>query len=336
MSVLLAKQIDVSKIKYSEVKILKSAAKSVYVNYNGSKLFMQTPVMSLPYGVNDNSKFSDQGDEKKYDLTLSFGGMQENAKVKQFFDKLKEFEEKIIGDSFDNRMSWFKNNFNNNKDVVSTMFTPMIKHHKNKETGDIDDKYPPSMKVKIPYNSKEDKFEFDAYDMDNNEVGFASILDNLKGGKAQLIIQLNGIWFAGGMFGASWKVVSGKFQQNNVSKITFLVDSDAEDNDDEDDDISIDEDVLKKQLPVPSKSQKTEKAATPVVPVVPATPVAPATLAHPKEAPKEEVVEEEEEDEEEVDEEEPDDDEEEEARPPTPPPEPVKAVKKAVKKVTKC
>jgi ribosomal protein S17E len=323
MSVLLAKQIDVSKIKYSEVKILKSAAKSVYVNYNGSKLFMQTPVMSLPYGVNDNSKFSDQGDEKKYDLTLSFGGMQENAKVKQFFDKLKELEEKIIGDSFDNRMSWFKNNFNNNKDVVSTMFTPMIKHHKNKETGEIDDKYPPSMKVKIPYNSKEDKFEFDSYDMDNNEAGFASMLDNLKGGKAQLIIQLNGIWFAGGMFGCSWKVVSGKFQQNNVSKIAFLVDSDAEDIDDEEDDISIDEDVLKKPLPVSSKSQKTEKAAPPKE----------APKETPKETPKEEV-EEEEEDEEEVDEDEPEEDEE-ETRPPTPPPEPVKAVKKAVKKVTK-
>ncbi len=326
MSVLLPKQIDVSKIKYSEVKVLKSGSKSIYVNHNGSKLFVQTPVMSLPYGVNDNSKFADtddkKSDEKKYDLTLSFANMQDNAKVKQFFDKLKELEEKLIDDAFSNRQAWFKNNFNNNKDVVSTMFTPVIKHHKSKDTGEIDDKYPPTLKVKIPYNAKEDKFEFDAYDMDNNEVSFATILDNLKGGKAQLIIQLNGIWFAGGMFGVSWKIVSGKFQQNNVNKIAFVVDSDAEDNgDDDDDDISIDEEVLRKPAmqappaapaPAPSKTAKVEKPA-------------PA-----KEEPEEE---EEDEDEQEA---EAEDDEEEEERPPTPPPEPVKPVKKAVKKVAKC
>jgi hypothetical protein len=324
MSVLLPKQIDVSKIKYSELKTLKSGAKSIYVNHCGSKLFVQTPVMSLPYGVNDNSKFADvdkKVDEKKFDLTLSFGGMDTNAKLETFFNKLKELEEKVISDAYENRMAWFKNNYGNNKEILASMFTPIIKHDKDKQTGNIANKYPPTLKVKIPYNAKEDKFEFDAYDMDNNEVNFSTILENLKGGKAQLIIQLNGIWFAGGMFGLSWKIVSGKFQQNNVNKIAFVVDSDAEDNadDDEDDDISIDEEVLKKPVPVappPSKPAKVEKSAPP------------------KEEPQEEVVEEEEEDEEE-DAEEAEEEEEEEERPPTPPPEPVKPVKKAVKKVAK-
>jgi hypothetical protein len=322
MSVLLPKQIDASKIKYSEVKVLKSGAKTVYVNHNGSKLFVQTPVMSLPYGTNDNSKFADteKKDEKKFDLTLSFSGMDNNAKLETFFNKLKELEDKIISDAFDQRMNWFKNNYGNNKEILASMFTPIIRHDKDKVTGNVLNKYPPTLKVKIPYNAKEDKFEFDAYDMDNNEVNFASILENLKGGKAQLIIQLNGIWFAGGMFGVSWRIVSGKFQQNNVNKIAFVVDSDAEDNgdDDEEDDISIDEEVLKKPMPTPvappSKAAKVEKAPPP------------------KEEPKEEEVEEEEEDEEEQEPE----DEEEEERPPTPPPEPVKPVKKAVKKVAKC
>lgn len=322
MSVLLAKQIDVSKVRYSEVKVLKSGSKTVYVNHGGSKLFVQTPVMSLPYGVNDNSKFADvdkKVDEKKFDLTLSFGGMDTNPKLETFFNKLKELEEKVISDAFDQRMSWFKNNYGNNKEILASMFTPIIKHDKDKQTGNITNKYPPTLKVKIPYNAKEDKFEFDAYDMDNNEVNFSTILENLKGGKAQLIIQLNGIWFAGGMYGLSWKIVSGKFQQNNLNKIAFVVDSDAEDNadDDEEDDISIDEEVLKKAVPVappPSKPAKVEKSAPP------------------KEEPQEEVEEEEEDEEEDAEEAE---EEEEEERPPTPPPEPVKPVKKAVKKVAK-
>ena len=319
MSVLLPKNIDVNKLKYSEVKVLKSGAKSVYMNYDGAKLMIQTPILTLPYGVNDSSQFVKEGDdkvkkdeEKKYDLTLSFKGITENPKVKQFHDKLKDMEQKVIEDAFANRLLWFKNNFNNNKDVVSNMFTPMVKHDKDKATGEIANKYPPTFRVKVPYSAKEDKFEFDAYDMDNNDVEFADIVNNLKGGKAQLIIQLNGIWFSGGMFGCSWKIVSGKFQQTNTAKVTFIVDSDVDKDDEEedDDDISVDEDALKKP---PAQVEKTvEKPSVQV----------------------EKPVEEEEEDEEEEEEDE-EEEEEEEDRPPTPPPEPVKPVKKAVKKAAK-
>ena len=305
MSVLLPKNIDVKKIKYAEMKVLKSGAKSVYVSYEGSKLLLQTPVMSLPYGVNDNSKFKeDNGDEKKYDLTLSFRGMEENPKMKVFHDKMKALEDKIVEDAFANRQPWFKNNFNNNKDVILTKFTPMVKLDKDKETGEITNKYPPTFKVKLPYDAKNDKFEFDAYDMDTNEIDFTKIVNNMKGGKAQLIIQLNGIWFSGGMFGCSWKVVSGKFQQSNMSKVVFLEDSDAEkadDDEEDDDDISVDEDVIKKpQAQAPDDSNEVEE--------------------------EEEDVD--------NDEEVAAEDEEEEERPPTPPPaKPV--VKKAVKKTTK-
>lgn len=267
MSVLLPKNIDVKKIKYSEVKVMKSGAKSVYMNYDGSKVLLQTPVLNLPYGTNDNSKFidkNDKGDGKKYDITLSFKGMQDNVKIQTFYDKMRELEEKIVDDAFTNRQLWFKNNYNNNKDVVSTMFTPMIKMDKDKETGEIANKYPPTFKVKLPYNTLEDKFEFDTYDMENNELDFSDIMNNLKGGKAQLIIQLNGIWFAGGMFGCSWKVVSGKFQQSNMSKVVFLEDSDVDKSDDEDDEvdsISADLDHVKETNQVPEEEEDIDEDA---------------------------------------------------------------------------
>ena len=38
MNVLLPKNLDINKIKYSELKVMKSGAKSVYVNYSGSKI----------------------------------------------------------------------------------------------------------------------------------------------------------------------------------------------------------------------------------------------------------------------------------------------------------
>jgi hypothetical protein len=356
MNVLLAKNFDTTKLKYSELKVMKSGAKSVYINYNGNKVNLQTPVLTIPYGVNDNMQFIKKDDnrkdeERKYDVTVSFKGMDENPKIKQFHDKMKELENKIIDDAFSNRLVWFKNNYGGNKDVVANMFTPIVKHDKDKLTGEYANKYPPTFKAKIPYNSFENKFEFDCYDMENNETNFNDILANLKGGKAQFIIQLSGIWFSAGMFGCSWKIVSAKFQQINTSKITFVADSDddnANDDEDDEDDISVDTDVIAKisQKPVaaaaPAADKKTvvEKV---VVPVAAAAAAAAKTVHKPIPQEEEDDEEEDEEDDVEADdaglanvEEEDEDDEEDE---PEPPPvkveEPVKPEAKTKKAVVK-
>jgi len=221
---------------------MKSGAKSVYLNYQGSKINIQTPVLSIPYGVNDNTQFikddpKRKDEARKYDITASFKGKDENPKVQAFHDKLIELEQKICEDASKNSVAWFKKNFEGNKGAIENMFSPIVRRDKDKETGMYADKYPPTFKAKIPYNSEDDKFDFDCYDMDNNEVDFKEYVANLKGGKAQFIIQLNGLWFSAGMFGCSWKIVSAKFQKINTSKITFVKDSDEEnvDGDDEDD-----------------------------------------------------------------------------------------------------
>ena len=83
--------------------------------------------------------------------------------------------------------------------------------------------------------------------MENEELDFQSIMKNLKGAKTQLIVQLTGIWFAGGKYGCSWKIVSGKFQLHQNSKVAFIEDSDTENValDDDEDDISVDNDAIK-------------------------------------------------------------------------------------------
>ena len=334
MNVLLPKNFNVDKIKYSELKIMKSGAKSVYLNYSGSKINIQTPVMNIPYGVNDNQKFIKDDPKRKdeapkYDITVSFKGLDENPKMKIFHDKMKELEQKIIDDAFANRLAWFKNNYNNNKDTVSTMFSRIVRHDKDKETGEVANKYPATFKAKIPYNSLDGKFEFDAYDMDNNEINFSDYVNNLKGGKAQFIIQLNGIWFSAGMFGCSWKIVSGKFMQSNTAKPTFIAESDDEVIDEDDDeDIEVDAEAIQKKL------IKTE-----------------IVVEKPSSSNKDDDEEDESDDDDEDDDEEDDEnnsptdkqiisDEEEDETPITPPPAPIvepsapvkKAVKKAVKK----
>ena len=337
MNVLLAKNFNVDKLKYSELKVMKSGAKSIYINYNGAKVNLQTPILNIPYGVNDNMQFikkdeARKDEERKYDITVSFKGMDENPKIKQFHDKMKELEQKIIDDAFTNRLVWFKNNYSGNKDVVSNMFTPIVKHDKDKVTGEYANKYPPTFKAKIPYNSLENKFEFDCYDMENNEINFNDILSNLKGGKAQFIIQLSGIWFSAGMFGCSWKIVSSKFQQINTSKITFVADSDDElvntNDEDDEDDISVDSEVIAK---ITQKQPEVNKKT-----LVEKQPVAAVAAAVVKVIPSEEEDEDDDEEEdtnelENVDEE--DEDEEEEVVPVKVVEEPVKPVETKAKKV---
>lgn len=315
---------------------MKSGAKSVYLNYQGSKINIQTPVLSIPYGVNDNTQFikddpKRKDEARKYDITASFKGMDENPKVQAFHDKLVELENKICEDASKNSVAWFKKNFEGNKGAIENMFSPIVRRDKDKETGMYADKYPPTFKAKIPYNSEEDKFDFDCYDMDNNEVDFKDYVANLKGGKAQFIIQLNGLWFSAGMFGCSWKIVSAKFQKVNTSKITFVKDSDEENEDDQDEeDIDVDTEVISKvavATPVSVVAQDKKKT------VVATSVVQPPVISKDDEEEEEEDEEEEENDPEEA---ETEDAETEEAEPeeaePEPEPEP-EPVKKAVKKV---
>ena len=79
MNVLLAKNFDVDNLKYSELKVMKSGAKSIYLNYKGAKVNLQTPILNIPYGVNDNTQFINKDEarkdeERKYDITVSFKG----------------------------------------------------------------------------------------------------------------------------------------------------------------------------------------------------------------------------------------------------------------------
>lgn len=250
---ILPKNINIANFKYSEVKTLTSGAKSVYINYATGKLRIQTPVMYIPYGVNEGG-FEDKNakqdpkkgekKEKKYDLTLSFKGHDENPKIESFLTKLKEIESKVIDDAFENRQPWFKDDFDGQKIIVTKMFSPIIKVDKDKNTGKVLGKYPPTIRFKLPYDNENDRFSFNSYNMNGEVIDLNDILTKLKGGKAQLIVELNSIWFAAGKFGCTWKLITGKFQRSISNDITFIDDSDTEKTESKDDDEDEDEETV--------------------------------------------------------------------------------------------
>lgn len=252
----LPKNIDVSKISYSEMRTLQSGAKTVPLFYGSDRLTIQTPVMSVPpYGLSEPFKVKEAikkglpiaDSDKQYDINLTFKGIDENPKIKNFHDKLKEIEDKIIDDAFKNRAAWFNKKMFNDRMQIATMFSPIVRV-------DPAGKYPASFKARLPYDVKNNSFMFDAYDMDNNELSFQEIMTKLKGARVQLIVQVTGLWFSGGMFGTSWRVVSGKFQLHQNTKITFIEDSDTEKpaaghDTDDDDIVDVDAPVKKQDVP---------------------------------------------------------------------------------------
>jgi hypothetical protein len=348
VNTLLPKNVDVSKLRYSEVKSLSNGSKTVYINYGSDKLTLQTPMMSIPYGIGDwnekNAKENEKtvkkdavdGDKKldrRYDLSVSFRGMDENPKLKAFHDKLQDLERKIKEDAFANRLTWLRDDFDGMKAFTDKMFTPFVKYDKDKDTGKVIGKYPPTLKVKLPYDNKNDNFVFDSFDMDENEVDFKSIMTKLKGAKVQLVIQLSGIWFAGGKYGCTWKVLMGKFQLPSKSKFTFVVDSEDEGashhgHNKFEDDEELEEDALAMaQSSSPPPKPVAKKPAPPVeddeeeeedVPPPPAPKKSQVVLKVESEDEEEEPAEEEQEEEEEDD--------------PTPPPPPKRGAKKTTTK----
>ena len=233
------KNVDVSKIKYSEPKTLSNGGRTVYINYGGERLLVQLPWLTLPYGITDSKELAakmtalgkkqeNQNKSQSYDLNISFKGHDSNIKIQQALEKLKEIEQTIIDAAFANREAWLRDDYDGIKNVVAKLFTPIIKYDKDKTTGKIIGKYPPTMKIKIPYSENTDTFTFDCEDKDGVDIDFKTIMNELKGGKTLPVIQLSGMWFAAGKFGCTWKLMRGRFQASIKGKVPILIDSDDE------------------------------------------------------------------------------------------------------------
>lgn len=257
---ILAKNFDVSKIRYGPVKKT-SVAKSVYINYGGDKCVIQLPAMHVPYGMNDSSMFKDKKDPSSkipnYSMNISFKGLDENKGIGKAFDMFTKIEEKIKSDVYANRVTWLNDRYDDMESVVSRLFSSNIQLDRDKETKKPLNRYPPTFRVKVPSVSEIEEdgtvstmFKFDASDMENNVIEFQNIINNIKGAKAQLIVQLMGLWFAGGKYGCTWKILSGRFQVAKSAKYTYVPDSDDEqpskpsnENEDEDDEDEIAPDI---------------------------------------------------------------------------------------------
>lgn len=228
------KRINPEKVGFSQPKILDNGAKLVYVNYSNSKFVVQTPWMNLPWDMNSYTE------EKypKYSITLSFKGMDESPELQSFHDRLLDVEQKIIDGGVENSVAWFKKK-SQPREVCESIFTPIIKVSKDKDTGEADGKYPPSMKIKIP--CRDGNWECKMYDMEGNQLRVNDKDSNtnmdeilVKGARVRCIIQCVGLWIANTGYMCQWKLSRAEVDvPSREGNHAFLPDSDGEGDEDD-------------------------------------------------------------------------------------------------------
>lgn len=229
----LPKNVDVSKLNFLPPKKTAQGGKSILINYAGERLVMQLPVLHIPYGVSDAANMMEKTATKppRYVLDVSFRGKENNKAIEKFYEKIIEIETKIKKETYANRVSWLGDNYDDMEQLVNKLFSSNVRYDKDKETGKLLNRYPPTFRVKLPYLNESESFAFDSFDMEGNELDFGELMDKatpLKGAKCLLLVQLVGMWFAGGKYGCTWKVISGHFQKNKVLKYVRVEDSDDE------------------------------------------------------------------------------------------------------------
>lgn len=212
-NILLAKNIDVSKCTYGEVRSLSSGGKAVYVGYEGKPLVIQTAELPAPFGLSKWSpgqgkdkgaaagQASDKPENDKYSVELSFKGRETKPSVQHFYNFLSSFDDKLVADALTNSQQWFKKKYSS-EDVIRALYTPHVKFAKDKDTGEVIDKYPPTFRLSVPF--RDGKPTCDIYDRNGNIMNTTDIP---KGSKVTAIMQCLGLWLAGGKFGCSWKVL---------------------------------------------------------------------------------------------------------------------------------
>ena len=228
-------KINVSNISFSDLKISQTAngatRKQVFINYNNGKFLIETPELYFPFGLYEDQATDSNGKitGSKYSLTTSLGKSDNDNNVK-FNELLTSIDKMVIKTCVENSLSWIKKKNITNKEV-EFFYNKMVKKYKDKETGEESGKYPDSFKVKL--NNYDNQFDCKVYDKSNvqNKLSDEDIKKNLsKGSRGKLLIQCNGIYFASGKFGVTWKLVQAKITPSkNMKEYAFLSsDSDEE------------------------------------------------------------------------------------------------------------
>lgn len=197
MSNITVSNFDAKKLTTSEMKKLASGAYNAYINYDGRRVRIQAPRMSVPYDAGDYK------DNHKYKVQFSFRGRESNPKVQGFYKMIEDIDNFVIDMAHKNAGKWF-GMAGASREMIAILYTRSIKFSKDKETGAIKD-YPPTFAASL--KQKNDAFDAELYDDQKRLIEGVSPVEVLRrGSEVTPILDCTGIWKADKSFGLSWKL----------------------------------------------------------------------------------------------------------------------------------
>ena len=237
-SIHLAKQVDTASVTYDGPQANNYGGKFAKVLHKNSWLFIQTPKILSPFGVNvyeDIDKKTGEVLKKTYSIDISFDGYMApegsneipKPKVKDTYDLIVNMESHLVKHASENSFTWVDDE-DASEVVCKALLRSGIKWSKDKETGRINKKYAPRLKLNLPV--WEDGMGFKAFlDSPDNPITTIEELLKIGSGRCDIvaIVKCDKVTFNGGKYGYKWNVQQLKIytSKTGMSGYSFIEDS---------------------------------------------------------------------------------------------------------------
>lgn len=218
--------------------------KIFFVNHNKKPIYIKTPKMYFPSGL---KHWKSDAYPESFELEMSFGedksDSANNAKIQDFYEKMKQLDSLIKQQILDNSMDWIGKKKTSMEMIEESYYPkPIVKVPQDKEGNVLE--YAPKMRLKVERerngdtftgkfsSSNRDKtqvliFDEDGNDLELTEENCESVIS--KGTKGTVLAQLVNINVVGDKVYPKWKLIQGKISKNTSGRIDRnMMDDDEE------------------------------------------------------------------------------------------------------------
>jgi hypothetical protein len=212
-----------AQIKYMAPKANDRGGKSISMisKQTNRSLHISTPLL-MTWGITDFVDEKTGESDGKYSLSLQFPNEEySNKSVREFLQKLKDFETQILEDAVANSEVWWGEEMS--LAVCKHTFFPFLKYSRNKDTKKFDLTKPPSIRAKVPYY--DGKWNVELYDTKSDlifpcEKAHLTPVDFVpKQSQIACVLQCGGIWIGGKGWGLTWKLVQGVVKPREIVSV---------------------------------------------------------------------------------------------------------------------
>jgi hypothetical protein len=248
MPVIKATTLDLSKITFSDVKTDNHGRKMVFVNYEGGKIIVQTPKMYVPNGLKRwRKKDATDNKDDSFEMELSFAGEDKNSDIREFHDKMEQFDELVKKQIITHSKEWLGKPKVSMELVENAFYSPSVRLPMDKEGNILD--YPSRVRAKLDRertNGDDFTGRFLSYKkpatpvlmfdesktlIEMNEDNFESVVP--KGSQVVSVLELVYLTITTKV-SAKWKLVQAKVSRNQQTITGYAMIDDEESNVQED------------------------------------------------------------------------------------------------------